>query len=109
MSGCDSPITMLTSLISITPSLSVTLSFFRSFFPSSLPLSNEKTERQPNHEMCHLTELDTFKLEPIIQVSLALFLLNTAGRAGCVCVGGFTNNLTSFPASFVKSQKVQFI
>lgn len=36
--------------------------------------------------MCHLTERDTFKLEPITEVSLVLFLLDTTMRAGCLCV-----------------------
>lgn len=36
--------------------------------------------------MCHLTERDTFKLEPIIEVSLVPFLLDTTIRAGCLCV-----------------------
>lgn len=39
--------------------------------------------------MCHHTERDTFKLEPIIEVSLVPFLLDTEGRGGerrmCVC------------------------
>lgn len=37
------------------------------------------------HEMCHFTDHDTSKLEPIIWVSLVLFLLSSTKEAGCVC------------------------
>lgn len=67
---------------------------FSSFLSSFSSHPDEKTEQHWSGEMCHHTEHDTFKLEPIIEVSLVPFLLDAEGRGGdgrmwvclCVCV-----------------------
>lgn len=84
LGGCNTPITIVASPIAITPSRLLIPSPPYCYHSLLAPMRRQSSTK--GGEMCHLTECDTFKLEPIIEVSLVPFLLDTKGRAGCVCV-----------------------